>query len=342
MYVIYQRTVQANVRINNVNFVYMVFMSLLYRVLLYERSYYEMCEMYNCPVTYTVEEDRLAWNSEEMVQEDRVILETEITLKTGPNITMKIHEESRCNSELSGTFTESEEDSKRRAIIKVLNDDSETEGYEESRTSPRTPRKVRFGGESVKLRTPESDSSHQAEEEDNQSILTITSAPNLSALSSKIPIRKHALQEKKKVALETGETSGINHTSSKAAEKPASLKPPILKHSRAEDVLSPVPVHNEIEVFHNLTRSPERSRQSSLTGENKEEPSELEKEREEPAAQAKTYDSFQVYKEVPLLKLPKESSVVIEEITESNALKVHNGKPSALQQSLSSLTSEDE
>ncbi|XP_019761282.2 uncharacterized protein LOC109538479 [Dendroctonus ponderosae] len=342
-----------------------------------------MCEMYNCPVTYTVEEDRLAWNSEEMVQEDRVILETEITLKTGPNITMKIHEESRCNSELSGTFTESEEDSKRRAIIKVLNDDSETEGYEESRTSPRTPRKVRFGGESVKLRTPESDSSHQAEEEDNQSILTITvtdavsittrkslipvrisslpsspkkstlpdpkplkkqyqSAPNLSALSSKIPIRKHALQEKKKVALETGETSGINHTSSKAAEKPASLKPPILKHSRAEDVLSPVPVHNEIEVFHNLTRSPERSRKSSLTGENKEEPSELEKEREEPAAQAKTYDSFQVYKEVPLLKVPKESSVVIEEITESNALKVHNGKPSALQQSLSSLTSEDE
>ncbi|KAH1026499.1 hypothetical protein HUJ05_000162 [Dendroctonus ponderosae] len=38
MYVIYQRTVQANVRINNVNFIYMVFMSLLYRVLLYERG----------------------------------------------------------------------------------------------------------------------------------------------------------------------------------------------------------------------------------------------------------------------------------------------------------------
>lgn len=71
-----------------------------------------MCEMYNCPVTYTMEEDRLAWNSEEMIQEDRVILETEITLKTGPNITMKIHEETRCNSELSGTFTESEEDFK--------------------------------------------------------------------------------------------------------------------------------------------------------------------------------------------------------------------------------------
>uniref|UniRef100_A0AAR5PJS2 Uncharacterized protein n=1 Tax=Dendroctonus ponderosae TaxID=77166 RepID=A0AAR5PJS2_DENPD len=155
-----------------------------------------MCEMYNCPVTYTVEEDRLAWNSEEMVQEDRVILETEITLKTGPNITMKIHEESRCNSELSGTFTESEEDSKRRAIIKVLNDDSETEGYEESRTSPRTPRKVRFGGESVKLRTPESDSSHQAEEEDNQSILTITvtDAVSITTRKSLIPGKRNILK----------------------------------------------------------------------------------------------------------------------------------------------------
>lgn len=102
-------------------------------------------------------------------------------------------------------------------------------------------------------------------------------------------------------------------------------------------MLSPVPVHNEIEVFHNLTRSPERSRKASPTVENPEESSGMEKE---PGDEAKIYDSFQVYKEVPLLNVPKESSVVIEDIPQSETLKGGTGKPSALQQSLSSLTSD--
>lgn len=85
---------------------------------------------------------------------------------------------------------------RKRAIIKVLNDDSETEGYEESRTSPRTPRKVRFGGESVKLRTPESDSSHQAEEEENDSsILTITvTDANCTTKKSLIPGKRRVFK----------------------------------------------------------------------------------------------------------------------------------------------------
>lgn len=53
-------------------------------------------------------------------------------------------------------------------IVKVLTDDSE-EDYEPRRT----PRRVRFGGEIVKLRTPDSDS-NQPSDLDNDSTITIT------------------------------------------------------------------------------------------------------------------------------------------------------------------------
>lgn len=73
-----------------------------------------MCEMYTRPVNYSGDEandDQSLWNAQDSVEEDKVILETEITLTTGPNITMKIHEESRPSSVVSGAF-ESEEDTK--------------------------------------------------------------------------------------------------------------------------------------------------------------------------------------------------------------------------------------
>lgn len=78
----------------------------------------------------------------------------------------------------------------KQGVIKVLNDDSESDYYEEARKSPRTPRKVRFGGESFKLRTPESDSSFQAEDDDNERSeikITVTDAISIRTRKSLIP-----------------------------------------------------------------------------------------------------------------------------------------------------------
>lgn len=60
----------------------------------------KICNKYGLPIDYSdgesdVDKTRLTDDGE---MEDKVILETEITLKTGPAITMKIHEESRSNS----------------------------------------------------------------------------------------------------------------------------------------------------------------------------------------------------------------------------------------------------
>lgn len=69
-------------------------------------------------------------------------------------------------------------------VIKVLEDDSDPEFYEAAR---RTPRKVRFGGESVKMRTPESDSNH--EDSGSTIRITVTDAVSIKTRRSLIPIR---------------------------------------------------------------------------------------------------------------------------------------------------------
>lgn len=70
----------------------------------------EICDKYGLPIDYSDREsdtEKMIWNDDDF--EDRVILETEIKLKTGPAITMKIHEESRSNSTSDG-MEGSEED----------------------------------------------------------------------------------------------------------------------------------------------------------------------------------------------------------------------------------------
>lgn len=63
--------------------------------------------------------------------------------------------------------------------------ENDLEFYEEAR---RTPRKVRFGGEQVKMRTPESDSSNQDDERHTLKI-TVTDALSIKTKKSLIPVR---------------------------------------------------------------------------------------------------------------------------------------------------------
>lgn len=71
----------------------------------------KICDNYGLPIEYSDREsdnEKLYWDEEETI-EDRVILETEIKLRTGPAITMKIHEESRSNSTSDGVGDSEEE-----------------------------------------------------------------------------------------------------------------------------------------------------------------------------------------------------------------------------------------
>ncbi|KAL1509798.1 hypothetical protein ABEB36_004480 [Hypothenemus hampei] len=326
-----------------------------------------MCEMYSCPVKYDLNEmaEDTLWDSQETIEEDKIILETEITLTTGPNITMKIHEESRPNSVVENFDLKSDQ-----AILKVLDDDSENDFY---KGSPRTPRKVRFGGESVKLRTPESESSNQADGDNEESAIKITvvdaisirtkkslipirlsslpsspkknlspiktlckkfqSAPNLSSgRSSKIPLRKpENLQGRNNLKSNKGNHQG------KAPHPKIKIHPPILKHNRSDGVLSPLPVHNEIELFHNLTRSPEinkkkvedTNKSDIVVVGNEEKLNEM-----QDVPEFKSYNSFKVCDDSLVPKNDQDS-------TGDGKVKL-DSKSSSLQKSLSSLTSDDE
>lgn len=67
----------------------------------------KICDSYGFPIDYS---DGDVSDGENVMEEDKVILETEITLRTGPAITMKIHEESRSNSKED--YVESEDEAR--------------------------------------------------------------------------------------------------------------------------------------------------------------------------------------------------------------------------------------
>ncbi|CAH1184100.1 unnamed protein product [Phyllotreta striolata] len=232
----------------------------------------EICEIYDLPIDYS--DNEKLWSDEDSI-EDKVILETEITLKTGPAITMKIHEESRPSSVV--------DDHSKHGVLKILRDDSESDFEEVAR---RTPRKVRFGGESVKLRTPESDSSNQSDAKSTLRI-TVSDALSITTRKSLIPIRIKSLPttplrssnnivknrlhrsapnlnrsfHKTKLPLKRDsnliEKFKINEGKDTLMDN---LVVPKLNSRRnsvtLEPKTSPSSPHKEIEVFHNLTRSP--------------------------------------------------------------------------------------
>ncbi|GLV39932.1 uncharacterized protein CBL_10828 [Carabus blaptoides fortunei] len=103
---------------------------------------------------------------ENNVPSGKVILETEIQFNSSTAVTMKILEEGESKSV---NDSDSDEDN-RDCVVKVLSD-SDSDAFELRR---RTPRRVRFGGEVVKLRTPDSDS-NQPSDTDND--ITITTTP---------------------------------------------------------------------------------------------------------------------------------------------------------------------
>lgn len=204
-------------------------------------------------------------------------------------------------------------------IVKVLTDDSEQDEYEMLR---RTPRRVRFGGEVVKMRTPDSDSNEAArnkekiheEKAENQTArsfipvavasneksnsepnsprrenkksktkVVYRSSPNLQHVfgpkvnTSRIPRRNDSFKSTIKITINetsTNDNSPQNKhiNEAKKSEKSITTNQKQTQSNKTSSKLAnsdslacetktkylPKPVHNQIEVLHNLTRSPER------------------------------------------------------------------------------------
>lgn len=108
---------------------------------------------------------------------DKVIMETEIQLSEDTAVTMRILE-----SQVShDTVTESEEELSARplqrsnSIMRVMSDSEMDieEPIETEDATPRTPRRVRFGGEIVKMRTPDSDAHTHSDVDDGTRIMPV-------------------------------------------------------------------------------------------------------------------------------------------------------------------------
>lgn len=211
----------------------------------------------------------------------KVILETDIPFDKA-TVTMTILEEQRKSSE---EIFDSDDD--KDCIVKVLSD-SENEAYDLRR---RTPRKVRFGGEVVKLRTPDSDSNIPSDTDNEILISTTTNASSSPVIEIKfvpedtkkgrknrsqipIPIRP-TLHRPKARSLPTSPARKLqpktrliyqshpNLTRDYFFKKSKTQRKSQGKSKFRDNATSPIPVHREIELLHNLTRSPQPPRSPS-------------------------------------------------------------------------------
>lgn len=198
---------------------------------------------------------------------EKVIMETEIKIQDTP-VTMRIVE---AQNEFSGSsFTDEENGSvyEHSGVVRVLTD-SELEEVNNNLidTVPRTPKRVTFGGEEVKMRTPDSDSILQSDNDDLNRM-----AHQLFELPQKIDIGADSsrhLQKKSKIEKmerpQTASSASIissnlpdNQSRSTRYKSASPIKGrPSYGQSSSENMsLSPRATHKGIEVLHNLQRSP--------------------------------------------------------------------------------------
>lgn len=210
---------------------------------------------------------------------EKVIMETEINIENTP-ITMRILEEKSYES--GGPLTDDSNSCmttvyEYSGIIRVLTDSEldEMNNSEYYNMRSRTPRRVTFGGESIKLRTPDSDSVTQS---DNDLKLRNRSLESNTASVADILHIDIPMDNTKELSPQRSKSAGVTRSDSLS---PNDLSPfqraKSARHRRTSPVnhiISPIPPHKQIEVLHNLQRSPlispaERHRRSSSAGDEK-------------------------------------------------------------------------
>ncbi|XP_059049574.1 uncharacterized protein LOC131844653 [Achroia grisella] len=222
----------------------------------------------------------------------KVIIETEIKFDADTAITMTVLEENESGSE-KNTASEEDCDSSDRNMLKYSDGDSEDTDV--------VVKKVRFGGESIKIRTPDSENLLSSEDDLNQNKLVSLKKDNIIEMTTQLtPVIITKMNEIKRKALlnevqvKPPKKSGIPiplpviHTKSQKqtyiTDGKVTLKSKSLselydyfrtKNDKQETVRdgsgfaltlsevrspdkvpSPIEPHREVEVLHNLQRSP--------------------------------------------------------------------------------------
>lgn len=252
------------------------------------------------PIEHRKIANRSPANQSRANEEEKIIMETEINIEN-TSLTMRILEEQNCH-EISTTDSE-DEDLKliyeHSGIVRVLTD-SELEDNNNTIAEPdearRTPRRVTFGGEVVKMRTPDSDSLTQSDADDvtNRRIKDAFQNENLKLMELRIDISNDGVSPERQSPVNVPKrpvTANFSMASGRDTQEVASAKSPKsddetvghspktkqklsskkfrkLSISPVDDIISPKISHKEIEVLHNLQRSPSisptRNRKNSV------------------------------------------------------------------------------
>ncbi|XP_053612256.1 uncharacterized protein LOC128676264 [Plodia interpunctella] len=225
----------------------------------------------------------------------KVIIETEIKFDSDTAITMTVLEENETESE-KNTGSEEDCDSSDRNMLKYSDGDGDSEDTDV------VVKKVRFGGESVKIRTPDSENLLSSEDDHNQNKIVAIKKDNIVEVSTQITpmivtkmneIRREAFERElhlktsnkksgiplpvihnkvqkrgivtqySNVKLKSKSLSELYDYFSTKNDKQENLYREgsgfalTLSEVRSPDkVPSPVEPHREVEVLHNLQRSP--------------------------------------------------------------------------------------
>ncbi|XP_055858860.1 uncharacterized protein LOC129921179 [Episyrphus balteatus] len=247
---------------------------------------------------FSDEEKIMECPSSSSASKEKVILETEIQINDD-TLTMRILEEKE-DSEVPDNYPSSAEDEvisgpplETTGIIHVLSD-SEVEEinrrvsdeYYVTPPTPRTPKRVTFGGEIVKMRTPDSDATVVNEEPkssiDSKTNVLSLEIPNdntkpISSSTSSSP--SHTCKHSKHDSSDSAATTPVSPVSPvrkepENQENDVSPRSPFkrLTVSSVDTIVSPRGPHKEIEVLHNLQRepSPVRARRASIRIEDEE------------------------------------------------------------------------
>lgn len=214
-------------------------------------------------------------------EDGKVIMETEINIENTA-VTMRILEQDSSHETSDGDEEDINSVYEHSGIVRVLTDSELEEINNINNNSDstvdylrRTPRRVTFGGEIVKMRTPDSDSITQSDVDDMRYVNPLQQQLHKNSLRIDIP-NDNTKPASRPLSAVTSKSEDIVKTESTntqltpSATSPASqhernkamLSPAAIKRARrlsvspVEEIISATPPHKEIEVLHNLQRSP--------------------------------------------------------------------------------------
>lgn len=232
-------------------------------------------------------------NMEEIPMDDippsKVIMETEIKINQDTAVTMRILEADPSSMEASmeNRSNEDESDEDEVTIVETKVQETPVQIEDVEAEARRTPRRVHFGGEVVKMRTPDSDNVTQSDGDDQirPVIMTIATPPssgrstpqNTTTNSSSSPMNylsinipndntKPPIQRPRTATITKLDSPNYPSTSPDPGYSPdrgrimrhksASPRHQARRFSFTADLLSPRTEHKPIEMIHNLQRSP--------------------------------------------------------------------------------------